>query len=145
MSARNATRAAGGPLGRTLDQLVAHRMAVYLGGLLVVAAPAALARLGVAVPSAVRTAVVGASLSVMAATYVGEVRRRRTGGDGPTGTRNRSDSGYPLRTRIAAVAAAGGVAAGVYVATAGRPALGLMFVGGAVLFGRVAFRRESRR
>ncbi|PSP96194.1 hypothetical protein BRC94_13465 [Halobacteriales archaeon QS_5_70_17] len=144
MSARNATRAAGGPLGRALDLLVAHRMAVYLGGLLVVAAPTALARLGVAVPSAVRTAVVGACLSLMAATYVGELRRRRDGADGPTDTGS-SGSGYPLRTRVAAVAAAGGVAAGVYVAAAGRPALGLVFVGGAVLFGRVAFRRESQR
>lgn len=136
MSARNATsRSDDGALDRALGLLVAHRLAVYAGGLLAIVTLRALADVGgVAVPAAARTAIVAVCLSVMAVTYVGELLRRRTG--------DAAGASYPLRTRIATVMAIVGVAAGVYVAVSGRPVLGLMFVGGALLFGRIAFRRD---
>ncbi|WP_254545021.1 hypothetical protein [Halomarina pelagica] len=119
-----------------LGLLVAHRTVVYLGGLAVIALPIALeAAAGITVPRAVRTALVAVTLAVMIVTYLGERRARRAARRGET-----AEPSYPLRTRLAAVLALAGVAAGLYAALEVNPILGLLFVGGALLFGRIAFR-----
>ncbi|MFC7154442.1 hypothetical protein ACFQPA_03110 [Halomarina halobia] len=129
-----------------LDLLVTYRMVVYLGGLLVIALPVVLrSAVGITVPRAVRTALVAVTLAVMVVTYLGERRVRRAERRGE-GTGRRS---YPLRTRVAVVVAIVGVAAGLYAALEVDPIFGLLFVGGALLFARLAFRdgeeEESRR
>ena len=69
--------------------------------------------------------------------------------DAPGASGARSENGapsHPLSARVSLSAAALGVAVGVYVAFAlERPVLGVLFVAGAYLFVRMAYRREGRR
>lgn len=125
--------------GDPLALLAAYRLPIYLGGLIAIGTPLALAEVaGVVVPPAARTAVVGVSLAVMVATYVGERRDRARGaaGDG-----ERPE--YSLRARLAVAAAVVGVAVGVYLAAAGDLVVGLLFVLGAYFFGYLAYRGEG--
>lgn len=138
--------------GDPLALLAAYRLPIYLGGLIAIATPLALAEVaGVVVPPAARTAVVAVSLAVMIATYVGERRERARGsagtatepGTGGDAGRGRERPEYSLRARLAVAAAVVGVAVGVYLAAAGDLVVGLLFVFGAYLFGYVAYRGEG--
>ncbi|WP_254535136.1 hypothetical protein [Halomarina litorea] len=126
---------------RALGLLVAHRLVVYLGGLLVIAALSLASRTGVAVPVEARTAVVVVALGLMVLTYVGE--RRFQGREGGIDTVGNGRATYSWRTRFAAVMTILGIAAGIYVLLAVDLALGLLFVAGALLFARVAFGGEE--
>jgi hypothetical protein len=125
-----------------LGLLVAHRLLVYVGGLVAIATPLALSRgLGVGVSPPIRTAVVAVSLGVMVLTYVGEYR---LGEDGPAGS-DESGTRYSSTARVAVAAAVLGVVAGVYVALEYDPLVGGLFVVGALLFGQFAFQRSAGR
>ena len=127
--------------GDPLALLAAYRLPIYLGGLIAIATPLALAEVvGVVVPPAARTAVVGVSLAVMVATYVGERRDRMRDS---AGDRDGERPAYSLRARLAVAAAVVGVAVGVYVAAAGDLVVGLLFVLGAYFFGYLAYRGEE--
>ncbi|MFC7044152.1 hypothetical protein ACFQH6_00890 [Halobacteriaceae archaeon GCM10025711] len=135
------SESAGG-LDALFRLLVAYRMVVYLGGLVAIALPIVLARgAGVTVPAGARTAIVVVSLGLMILTYLGE-RRLGVGGGNRTG-----DAGeqYSLRTRLAVTLAVVGVVVGIYVALEMNLLLGVLFVGGAYLFGVIAFRRNDAR
>lgn len=150
--------------------LAAYSLLVYAVGLLVIALPTALERgLGAGVPDGLRRAVVAVTLAVMVATYLAERRFAFDGGrepearserapgaeagdrahDAPGASGARSENGAPshsLSARVSLSAAALGVAVGVYVAFAlERPVVGVLFVAGAYLFVRMAYRREGRR
>lgn len=137
--------------GDPLALLAAYRLPIYVGGLIVIGTPLALAEVtGIVLPPAARTALVVVSLAVMVATYVGERRVRNDTGAGArasTGT-ERGDGAlsrpeYSLRERIAVAAAVVGVAVGVYVAAAGDLIVGLLFVLGAYAFAYLAYRGEG--
>ena len=131
--------------GDPLALLAAYRLPIYLGGLIVIGTPLALAEVtGVVVPPAARTAVVAVSLAVMVATYVGERRDRgrgRAGEGAATGDEGRPQ--YSLCARVAVAAAVIGVAVGIYVAAAGDLVVGLLFALGAYFFAYVAYRGED--
>ncbi|MFB6117908.1 hypothetical protein [Halosegnis sp.] len=117
--------------------LAVNRYAVYVGGLAVIIAPAVLASAGVPVPRPVRLAVVAVALSVMTVTYLGERRLRRE----PTGPAETMADRPTLGTRLAVAGALAGLAAGGYLALRGRLWVGVLFVLGAGLFGRIAVGR----
>lgn len=122
---------------RALGVLVAHRLVVYVGGLLVIASLSLVTQAGVSLPPEARTTVWVVALAVMVATYVGE--RWLAGSEGGIATVANGKATYSLRTRFAALMTVAGVAVGVYVLLAVDLALGLLFVGGALLFARIAF------
>ena len=130
--------------GDPLALLAAYSLPIYVGGLIAIATPLALAEVaGIVVPPAARTAVVAVSLAVMVATYVGE-RRGSAGDAGGSATGDGRDRPeYSLRARLAVAAAVVGVAVGVYVAAAGDVVVGLLFVLGAYFFGYLAYRGEE--
>jgi hypothetical protein len=137
--ANDANRSA---LDALLELLVAYRALVYVGGLLAIGSPLlAVHGFGVEPPWAVRAAVIWVSLGVMILTYAGE---RRLGTTGAGGRADEDQQPFSLRVRIALVAAILGVAVGVYAAIEVDTVVGLLFVAGAILFGRFAFRREGR-
>ncbi|PSP86576.1 hypothetical protein BRC83_00240 [Halobacteriales archaeon QS_1_68_17] len=123
--------------------LVGYRLLIYLAGTVAIGTPLFLAvGFGIEVSSGVRTAIVVASLGGMILTYAGE---RRVGLDGEAA--GPGDGGgsaeYPLRKRAAVALAVVGVAVGVYAGIEVNPILGLVFVGGALLFGRFAYGDET--
>ena len=122
---------------RVLGLLVAHRLVVYVGGLLVIASLSLVAGTGASPPPAVRTAVFVVILALMVVTYIGE--RWLAGDEGGIATVANGRATYSWRTRFAAMMTIAGVAVGVYVLLAVDLALGLLFVAGALLFARIAF------
>ncbi len=138
--ATNTTTDAAG-LDPLFRMLVAYRLVLYLGGLIAISLPLGLAWVfDVELPPAVRTAVVGVSFAVILLTYLAE---RRVGLDqaGPAGE---STESYSVRMRAAFLLALVGVAVGVYFLARGRLGVGLLFLGGAFLFGGMASRTERQ-
>jgi hypothetical protein len=123
-----------------LRLLVAYRLLVYLGGLIAIGTPLALAvAFGVEVSTEARYAIVTASLGLMVATYVGE---RRVGLDHVDDRTGEPEESYPLGMRAAVLLAVVGVAVGVYLALRGSPIRGLLFVAGALLFAQFAYSHD---
>jgi small-conductance mechanosensitive channel len=117
--------------------LVAYRIPIYLGGLLVISIPRIFPSVfGVVVPETVSTILVGVSLTVMITTYLVE---RHVGYDpereSRTGEKQEQELTYPLRLRVALVLSIVGIAAGIYVALEIALFTGLLFIVGAYLFG----------
>ncbi|MFB6157141.1 MAG: hypothetical protein ABEJ34_04805 [Haloferacaceae archaeon] len=128
----------GEGLDRLFRLLVAHRMLVYVGGLVVIGIPLFMVRaFGRELPWAVRTTLVVTSLTIMIVTYVGE---RRVGHDHLDDTTGESTEEYPLRMRLAVAMAVLGLAVGVFVALEVNVLGGLMFIGGSYFFAYVAYR-----
>jgi hypothetical protein len=139
-----------------LRSLVAHRFAVYVGGLVVIALPALLrGAFDLDVPAAVRTLLVAVALGAMILTYLGERRVADGAADRDGRTQPRADdrtptegtevsrSGYSRRTRTTVVIGLSGIAIGIYVAVEIDTIVGILFVVGGLLFGQSAFREES--
>lgn len=120
--------------------LVAYRLLFYLGGLIAMSLPLGLAWLyDLELPSAARMTIVTVSFGVILLTYLAERRVGLGHVDPHTGEPTES---YSLRLRASVVLAIIGIAAGVYLVLDGRPAAGLLFVGGALLFFQLAYRNE---
>jgi hypothetical protein len=120
-----------------LRLLVAHRLAVYVGGLLVIVAPRLLERFAdVVLSPAVRSAVVVTSLALMSVTYLAERRVRRN----RDADRSADREEFDLETRIAGALAVLGLAAGIYVAVEVNLFTGAAFAVGAYFFAYLAFR-----
>lgn len=121
--------------------LVAYRLLLYFGALLAMSLPLGLAWLGdTELPWAVRTAIVVVSFAVIVATYLAE---RHVGLDHVDPQTGAPAEEYPTRMRVGVVFAVAGLAVGVYFALADRPFVGLLFLGGAVLFLQMAFRSDG--
>lgn len=119
--------------------LVAHRAVVYGGGLLAIGLPRALrTAAGIEVATPLRTLLVVASLGLMILTYLGE-RSADTEDAEPTA----SGTGYSRRTRTTVAIGLVGIAIGIYVAIEVDTLVGLLFIGGGLLFGRSAYRGET--
>lgn len=128
-----------GDIDPFMGVLAKYSLVIYLLGLLVISVPLVLAwGPGIVVPATARVVIVGVSLAVMVATYVAERRIVFDDGDGREPT-----SEYSLRTRAAVVAAIVGLAAGVYIAVEVDPIYGFLFILGAYLFSRMAFKGEG--
>ncbi|MFC6732346.1 MULTISPECIES: hypothetical protein [unclassified Haladaptatus] len=124
------------PLSKSMFALfVRYRYAIYAAGLVAIALPAVLARgVGYTVAPTIRTALVVGSLTAMAVTYLAE----RSAGDERDAVGTES-TGYSLRRRASAAGAVAGIALGAYLAVTGELVVGLLFIGGALLFGQLAF------
>ena len=135
-----------------LRSLVAHRFAVYVGGLAVIALPALLrGALDLDVPATIRTLLVAVALGAMILTYLGErrvadeaageERRLRPNAENrtPEGEASTVGSGYSRRTRTTVAIGLVGIAIGIYVAIEVDTIIGVLFVVGGLLFGQSAF------
>ena len=141
------TSGANGGVDALSRLLVTYRLPIYLGGLVAIGTPLAVASaFDVAVPPAARTAVVVASLGLMVVTYLAERRvgvPDRAGRHGASG-RGREGSEYSLAARAAVALAVLGVAVGVYLGLERDLLTGLLFVGGAYLFAYLGYRVLGR-
>ncbi|PSP72036.1 hypothetical protein BRC86_13530 [Halobacteriales archaeon QS_3_64_16] len=139
-----------------LRSLVAHRLAVYVGGLAIIALPALLrGALDLDVPATIRTLLVAAALGAMILTYLGERRvadeaangEQRTqpnaGNRTPEGAASTAEPGYSRRTRTTVAIGLIGLAVGIYVAIEIDTIIGVLFVVGGLLFGQSALREEG--
>lgn len=127
-----------GGLDGLFQLLVSYRLLVYLLGTIAIGTPLFLAvGLGIEVSAAARTTIVVVSLGLMILTYVGE-RRLGLGNGDEHQPGDRADE-YSFRTRATVAMAVVGIAVGVYLVLAGDPIIGLVFVGGAFLFARLAY------
>lgn len=115
------------------ELLVAYRLIVYFGGLVLIALPLVLEALEIGFPATARVVIVAVVLTLMVLTYLGE-RRVGFGESETTGT------SYPLRTRLALAFALVGIAVGVYVTLEVSTLAGLLFIAGAYLFGYMGYR-----
>ena len=114
--------------------LAAHRLSIYLGGLLAILLPRLLRTLAdVTLSPLTRTVIVMGSLLLMVVTYLAERRARREDVAGP------SPGEYSLQTRTLVGLGVVGLALGVYFVLETRPLFGLLFIGGALLFLRIAY------
>ena len=124
-----------------LQWLATRRMAIYIGGLAVIAAartgPDAV---GVPVPGPVETTVVVLALTVMAITYVAEraLRDDRDVADGSV------DLEYTTGQRVAIAFGLAGIAVGGFFAFTDRLVVGVPFAVGAVLLLNWAFEGPER-
>ena len=126
-------RSAGTGLGPT-QFLAAHRLSIYLGGLIAILLPRILRTVsGVSLAPVTRTVIVFGSLLLMVVTYLAERQVRRADGE------SIATDTYSLQTRVLVGLAVVGLALGVYLALEGRPLIGLLFLGGALLFLRMAY------
>ncbi|MFC7167767.1 hypothetical protein [Halospeciosus flavus] len=130
---------------RVARELASRRLFAYAFGLAIVTAPQALTSLGVTVTGVLRTGFLAVGLGLMVVTYVAElwvgrneVDSSEEAGAAPT---EADDDRYSTRDRLVVGLAALGVAVGVYVALTVDQLAGILFVGGALLFGQYAFRR----
>jgi hypothetical protein len=126
------------------DVLVAYRLLIYIGGLLVISIPLVLSSaFGVVVPGTARTVLVGVTLTVMIATYIAE---HYIGYDSESENESRTDGEslptYSLRLRIALALSTIGIAVGIYIALEIALFTGLLFIFGAYLFGYFGYRGE---
>ncbi len=114
--------------------LAAHRLSIYLGGLIAILLPRIL-RIAADITLAplTRTVIVVGSLLLMVVTYLAERQARGDDGTDP------ATEDYSTRTRVLVGLAVVGLALGVYLAFEGRPLFGLLFLGGALLFFRIAY------
>ena len=136
------TNADAGGLDPLFRFLVAYRMLLYLAGLIAISLPLGLAWVfGVELDPATRTAVVAVSFAVILLTYLAE---RRVGLD-HTDEYGEPTESYSLRVRATFVLSLLGVAVGVYFLARGRIGAGLLFLGGALLFGGMASRTGNGR
>jgi small-conductance mechanosensitive channel len=120
--------------------LVAYRLPIYVGGLLVISIPLVLSSVfSVVVPETARTVLVGVTLAVMIATYIAE---HYVGYDRESEPRTEDEPTYSLRLRIALALSIVGIAVGIYVALEIALFTGLLFITGAYLFGYVGYRGE---
>lgn len=134
--------------------LAVYSLLIYMAGLLIIAIPTVLKRgFGTTLPGRLRQAMVVVTLAVMVVTYLAERRFARdreepateTKDDGAETTTDQTP-GYSLYARLSMVAAAVGVAVGIYVGFAlERPFVGVLFVFGAYLFVRMGYRYEERQ
>lgn len=126
--------------------LVTHRIAIYLGGVAIIALPLVLhSAAGVTVSRSARLAITVAMVGLMTVTYLAE-RRLGTDVDGAGGGSAGPASasrGYPLRTQIAVGAAVLGLALGVYVGLEVSWLAGLLFVAGAYFFAYMAYEGDG--
>ena len=114
--------------------LAAHRLSIYLGGLIAILLPRILrAVAGVTLAPVTRTVIVVGSLLLMVVTYLAERQARQAGGE------SIATDTYSTQTRVLVGLAVVGLALGVYLALEGRPLIGLLFLGGAMLFLRIAY------
>lgn len=121
--------------------LVDHRMLLYVGALMAMSLPLGLVWLyGVELSPAARTTIVAVSFGVILVTYLAE---RRVGLDHADASTGAATPRYPLRMRVGVVLAIVGIAGGVFLALDGRPAVGLLFLVGAVFFLQMAYRSEE--
>jgi hypothetical protein len=120
--------------------LVAYRLFIYVGGLLVISIPLVLSSaFSVVVPGTARTVLVGVTLAVMIATYIAE---RYVGYDSESESHTEDKPTYSLRLRVALAFSVVGIAVGIYVALEIAPFTGLLFILGAYLFGYIGYRGE---
>jgi hypothetical protein len=151
-----ASRANESGFDSLLRSLVAHRLAVYVGGLAVIALPALLrGALDLDVPATIRTLLVAVALGAMILTYLGERRVADEAAGGEQRTRpnaehrapeegtSTAESGYSRRTRTTVAIGLVGIAIGIYVAIEVDTIIGVLFVVGGLLFGQSAFREGS--
>ncbi|WP_256684439.1 hypothetical protein [Halococcus qingdaonensis] len=115
--------------------LVAYRLLIYFGGLLVIGSPLLFGAFGIELAGTVRVVLVVVTLAVMILTYVGE---RRIGFEGAQATA--AGETYSLRMRLALALAVAGIAIGVYVALEVNTVAGLLFIAGAYCFGYLGYR-----
>lgn len=115
--------------------LVAYRLLIYFGGLLVIGSPLLFGALGIELAGTVRVVLVVVTLAVMILTYVGE---RRIGFEGAQAAP--AGETYSLRMRLALALAVAGIAIGVYVALEVNTVAGLLFIAGAYFFGYLGYR-----
>ncbi|EMA51201.1 hypothetical protein [Halococcus thailandensis] len=118
--------------------LVANRLLIYFGGLLVIGSPLLFGALGIELPGTVRIVLVVVTLVVMTLTYVGE---RRIGFAGAQAAH--AGETYSLRMQIALAVAVAGIAIGVYVALEVNTVAGLLFITGAYFVGYLGYRGGS--
>jgi hypothetical protein len=120
--------------------LVAYRLPIYIGGLLVISIPLILSSaFSVVIPATARTVLVVVTLTVMIATYIAE---RYVGYDSENELQTDEESTYSMRLRVALAFSIIGIAAGIYIALEIAPFTGMMFIVGAYLFGYFGYRGE---
>lgn len=133
-------RAHDGGIAQLLRFLVAYRLLFYVGGLIAMSLPLGLVWLfDVTIPSPIRLTIVGVSFGLILATYLAERRVGLDHVDPQTGAPRET---YSLRLRISVLLAIVGIAVGVYSVLSGRRFLGVLFLGGALLFFQVAYRSD---
>ncbi|MCL7417465.1 MAG: hypothetical protein M8354_06460 [Halalkalicoccus sp.] len=146
-----ATRTNRSGLETLVRSLVAYRTVVYGGGLIAIGLPRVLrTAAGIEVAAPIRTLLVVASLGLMILTYLGE-RSADTEDAKPAPSRTTLAStsetepeiGYSRRTRTTVAIGLAGIAIGIYVAIEVDTLVGLLFIGGGLLFGRSAYRSET--
>jgi len=121
--------------------LVAYRLLFYLGGLIAISLPLGLAWLfDIELQSTARTTLVGVSFAVILLTYIAE---RQVGLDHVDPRTGEATEHYSLRMRVSVAFGILGLAAGFYFVLAARPAIGLLFLVGAVLFFQLATRETT--
>jgi hypothetical protein len=114
--------------------LAAHRLSIYLGGLIAILLPRILRTvLGVTLAPVTRTVIVFGSLLLVVVTYLAERQVRQADGE------TIATESYSRQTRVLVGLAVVGLALGFYLALEGRPLIGLLFLGGAMLFLRIAY------
>jgi small-conductance mechanosensitive channel len=122
------------------NTLVANRLPIYIGGLLVISMPLVLSSaFSVVIPKTARTILVGVALTVMVATYIVE---RHVGYDRERESRTGDEPRYSLRLRVVLALSIVGIAVGIYVALEIALLTGLLFIVGAYLFGYIGCRGE---
>lgn len=135
-----ASRSDASALGFLLRFLVAYRILIYLGGLLVMSAPLGAAWVfGYEFPEAARTTIVAVCFGAILVTYVAE---RRVGLDHVDPATGEAREPYSRRARASVVLAIVGIAVGVYLVLERNTAMGLLFLVGALLFFQLAYRAE---
>ena len=126
--------------------LVTHRIAIYMGGVAVIALPLVLHNAaGVTVSRSARLAITVAMVGLMAVTYLAELRLGTDVDDSRDEATGRASAsgGYPLRTQIAVGAAVLGLALGVYVGLEVSWLAGLLFAAGAYFFAYMAYEGDG--
>ena len=133
-------RSDAGPFDFLLGFLAAYRILFYLGGLLFMSVPLVVEwTTDVTVPQPVRNAIVAVSFGLLLLTYLAE---RRVGLDHVDPATGSPREPYSRRTRVTVVLAIGGIAIGVYLLAIGNVGMGLLFLGGALLFFQLAYRAD---
>lgn len=147
-----ATRTDRSGLDTLFRSLVAYRVVIYVGGLIAIGLPGILrTTTGIELAASLRTLVVVVSLGIMILTYLGERRVGLANDAEPTASgaasaptsNTGSGSGYSRRTRTTVAIGLAGIAVGIYVAIEVDTLVGLLFIGGGLLFGQSAYRGDT--
>lgn len=123
--------------------LVAHRILLYVGGLIAISTPLGLAwAFDYELSPGARTAVVGVSLGVIVLTYLAE---RRVGLEHAGPRTGDSRKSYSTRLQASVFLAIVGIAVGIYLLLEYDQIAGLLFLAGALFFFQMAYRSERDR